>query len=337
MNKNPLISIVLPVFNCEAYLSDAIQSILIQSFSDFELIVINDASTDSSQSIIQSFNDKRIREIVNKQNLGLAKSLNIGFKLAKGQYIARMDADDISMPSRLEKQFLFMEENPDIDISGADYELFGEKTRIVKLPYEDREIKDTLFFNSCIAHPTVIFRHESIKKYMIKYNEKFLYSQDYELWCRLIDKLSFANIPDVLLKYRVHKKQSNQRKVDEQSNNANLIRKMNLEKIGVDFHEKLFKDYLSIINYDFKVSSKIEVLRAAEILMQIFEKGKIFGYSDSFFKKLGEYWWSIIRQSVGFGFSIRSFYLTISLIGYLPLTKYEKIRFFLRCIKHGIL
>ncbi len=123
---NPKVTVLMPVYNAEKYLKTAIESILKQTFSDFELLIINDGSTDGSEEIIRSFNDKRIRLFNNEQNLGIIKTLNKGLNLAKGEYIIRMDADDISLPDRLELQVKYMEENPGIGISGTQARIFGD-------------------------------------------------------------------------------------------------------------------------------------------------------------------------------------------------------------------
>ena len=204
-NKNPLISIVMSVFNAEAHVAEAIESILNQTYSDFEFLIIDDASTDNSFDILSSFRDERITLIQNKENLGLTKSLNKGIKLAKGQYIARMDADDISLPSRLAKQLQFMQEHPEIDICGTWYKTFGEKEYLQKLPALHEQIKADLLFYTPIAHPSVLMKKNIFEAH--KYPENFQKAQDYALWIKLIKNYKFANLPEPLLKYRIHKNQ----------------------------------------------------------------------------------------------------------------------------------
>ncbi len=152
MDKIPLISVVMPVYNSEKYLEEAINSILNQTFTDFEFIILNDGSTDKTEDIILSYSDSRILYIKNKTNLQIVKTLNKGIELASGKYIARMDSDDISSPERFEKLIEFMENNHEIDICSTWLETFGNRKKIWKNPLSHEEIKATLLFNSAKVH-----------------------------------------------------------------------------------------------------------------------------------------------------------------------------------------
>lgn len=198
-----LVSVILPVYNAEKYLEEAIESILNQSFDDFELIIIDDGSTDLSASIIQSYQDQRIVFISNHQNKRLIETLNIGLSRAKGKYIARMDADDISLPDRLSKQVEFLENNIDYVLVGTNYQTFGFSSEVSDLPITDEEIKLELFFKCPLAHPTVMIRNEVIQKKQIYYPAEFLHMEDIALWFKLMNEGKFANLRDVLLKYRI--------------------------------------------------------------------------------------------------------------------------------------
>ena len=203
----PLISVIMPVYKGERFLREAIDSILNQTFTDFEFIIINDGSTDGTLEIIQSYSDKRIRLVNNESNQGIVACLNHGIELAQGEYIARMDADDISLPERFEKQIRFLEENPDVGVCGtwrknidANGDIIGERTH----PKEDYLIKWKLFLNTNpISHPTILMRADLVKS-VGGYNEKFKHCEDYDLWRRLIYKTKIYNIPEFLLSYRYH-------------------------------------------------------------------------------------------------------------------------------------
>jgi glycosyltransferase involved in cell wall biosynthesis len=203
----PQISVIMPVYNGEKYLKEAIESILNQTFKDFELILINDGSTDSSEKIIKSFTDERIVYIDNGKNLGLAASFNAGIDAARGQYIARMDADDISLPTRFEKQFSYLERKPHIGIVGSGIVIIdenGRKMAVHKRPKSHLEIKFSSLFSSPMYHPTVMGRAEIFRSH--HYNDTFSNSEDYELWSRLLFGTStrFANFREPLIKYRVY-------------------------------------------------------------------------------------------------------------------------------------
>lgn len=199
------ISVVLPVYNTkEEYLRESIESILTQTFGDFELILINDGSTNNAEDIILSYKDQRIRYIKNEENLGLIKTLNKGLKLAQGEYIARMDADDISRPQRFEKQADFLDKNPEVDILGTWFNYFPRQ-RIVQTQTQDKQIKEHMIVNSNqIGHPTVMFRKKIVSQLNAYYDEEATYAEDYALWLSLLDRAVFANLPEVLLDYRIH-------------------------------------------------------------------------------------------------------------------------------------
>lgn len=204
---NPKVSVVMPVFNGEKYLSIAIKSILDQTFKDFELIIINDGSTDNSGNVINSFKDERIVYLKGDTNGGLPHSLNTGIKLAKGRYIARMDADDICEKNRLERQLNFLESNPTIGIVGSSVTMINEKgakIKVLKRETSHINIKWSSLFSTPMFHPSVMGKTEIFKNNL--YDENFKNSEDYELWSRLLfsTNIIFANIAEPLLHYRVY-------------------------------------------------------------------------------------------------------------------------------------
>ena len=239
--KSPAISVVMSVYNSATYLKDAIESILDQTFEDFEFIIIDDGSTDNSVDIIKSYKDQRIVFLQNYKNIGLAKSLNKGISIARGKYIARMDADDISYNSRLEKQFQYMEDNEDIAISGSWIQTIGEKVELWKYPTSDKAIKSELIFNSALAHPSIIFRKNMFQVKNLYYDESIDKAQDYELWSRVAQVYKISNIPEVLLGYRLHAAQAGKLYRRNQSNVAKIVRYSLLRKLGISFDESEYK------------------------------------------------------------------------------------------------
>lgn len=207
MNQVPPISVIMSVYNGEKYLKEAIESILSQTFTDFEFIIVNDKSIDNSSKIISEFNDPRIIVIENLENIGLTKSLNKALKVAKGEYIARMDCDDISLPKRFEIQKKFLDENKDIVCVGSGTIIIDGAGRETggKNPISDHELlKFYVILKNQITHSTVMFR-KSIILNIGGYNELVKYAQDYDLWSRLlINGYRFSNIEFPLLKYRFH-------------------------------------------------------------------------------------------------------------------------------------
>jgi len=202
------ISVIMSVFNeKEEWLIKSISSVINQSFKNFEFIIINDnPKRGLNDDILNNFRlkDNRIIIIKNNKNIGLTKSLNIGFKKAKGKYIARMDADDISFPERFLKQFNFMENHKQHVACGCFISVFGKINRDDKsLPTNFNQFKNILLIKNPLPHPTAFIRNKIIKENKIKYDENLKYSQDYGLWAELSKHGFLTNIPEILLRYRV--------------------------------------------------------------------------------------------------------------------------------------
>jgi glycosyltransferase involved in cell wall biosynthesis len=241
------ITIVMPVYNTKKYVDQAIQSILNQSFQDFEFIIIDDGSTDKSLSIIKSFNDKRIQIIQNKKNLGLIKTLNKGIDLAKGKYIARMDADDIAKPERLAKQLRFLEKHTNYALVGTQANfIFGDKLSNSQFHMEiNSDLLAALsLFNCPFIHPSVMIRTDILKEFY--YEEGFTAAEDYELWTRILRKYSCANLTESLLNYRLHDNNISTVQNNKQIESIKRIYRSNLEYIRVPYREADLDIYLKI-------------------------------------------------------------------------------------------
>lgn len=199
--KIPKVSVIMSVYNGNAdYFRMAINSILNQTFSDFEFIIINDGSTDPKiEKTIKSYVDKRIKYFY-KPNGGIGDSLNYGLDRSNGEYIARMDADDISLPHRFVMQVKFLDENPDVSLVGAGIKMFGDKERVIMYP-ERPKCLDVLKRNP-FAHPVVMMRRADIEKHGFRYRTDYLAAEDYDLWSRMIRVLKMVNLQTVLLSYR---------------------------------------------------------------------------------------------------------------------------------------
>ena len=208
----PLISVVVPAHNAQKYIGSAIESVLSQTFKKFELIVINDASTDNTLGIIKSFSkkDPRVKIINNDTRLNIADSLNKGINIAQSNIIARMDSDDISLPNRLELQYKLINSSKNIAVVGSDIVIInsvGNEIGLRKYPESSGELKNCLFKYSPFAHPVVMFRKDVFEE-VGGYNPKYSPTEDLDLWFRLGRKHQFKSIRQTLLKYRVHEKSS---------------------------------------------------------------------------------------------------------------------------------
>lgn len=219
-SEYPKISVLLPIYNTnEKHLKECIESILNQTFKDFELIILNDASTVDLDNIINSYNDDRIRYYKNETNLGITKTRNKLLELAKGKYIAVADHDDISVAMRFEKEYNFLEKHPNISIVSGWLEIFNENTGRKKL-WKRKAYPKYLDFLRGIAlfHPAAMWRKADFEKYNLKYEEGYFGAQDYALFSKAVLYLKSANIQEILLKYRQHN-----------TNASNQKRRMSIE------------------------------------------------------------------------------------------------------------
>jgi len=211
MNKSrPFVSVLLPVYNGEDYLAESIQSVLDQTYGNFELIVLDDGSTDRSREIGLQFAelDARVKLVHNSSNHGLVTTLNHGLDIAQGKFIARMDADDICLPARFVKQVEYLESHPEIGVLGCDIHYMDENGNLTVVPdfsfHSDVEIRWNLFFINPFCHPAVMIRKSIIDKYQLRYDSQATHVEDYEFWGRFLLVSNGENLPEILLHYRIH-------------------------------------------------------------------------------------------------------------------------------------
>lgn len=196
----PKVTVLMPVYNGEKYLKEAIDSILTQTFTDFEFLIINDGSTDKTERIIKSYTDQRIKLIKNKVNKGIVTALNKGIRLAKGEYIARMDCDDLSLPKRLESEVTFLDKNPEYGLVGTLRYIMNEKRKkqvVAPAVFDHEDIKLHFAFGNIITHGSVMMRRHILIKHKILYNPKAKYFEDYDLWVKVANISKIANLPQV--------------------------------------------------------------------------------------------------------------------------------------------
>ena len=330
-NSSPLISVIMPVYNAEKFLKPAIESILNQTFSDFELIIIDDNSNDKTADIIKSYNDNRIKHIVNPNRIGFTNSLNQGLKIAQGDYIARMDADDISDPERFSKEIEFLENNPDIGVCGSWMKIIDENGKIInkiQLPVGSNVIAWRLYFNNCVAHPSVILRRKVIDR-VNYYNSDFVVAEDYDLWNRIIKISKIENIPEYLLKYRIHGKNIslNREKV---LTNDYLIRKnaiQNLIKRQLNSSEdNAFREWI----YQFPKKYPKDILIIKDLILEMYLQ---YGISNKLNKRqLNEINQYTALVLINFGLLIKTISPKISILCLLTAAKFYPL-IFLKMIK----
>jgi hypothetical protein len=289
MPEHPVVSVVMSVYNGERYLREAIESILSQTFTDFEFLIIDDGSTDNSADIIRAYqnHDPRIRLVQNDANIGLTRSLNKGLDLARGTYIARMDADDISLPERFARHVAFMDAHPEIGICGTWAEFFGVTPGgIWRNATDPDEIKSRLFFGQALTHPSVMLRRSTIQSANLYYNSDYVRSQDYELWARASRHVRISNVPEVLLRYRLHPRQIGTTHFHEQVAMNKRIHLMQLMNLGIeptsqelDFHE-------AVIQVSIEPSNPV-LQQAEEWLCKLWQANtKTQAYPEPFFSTI---------------------------------------------------
>lgn len=248
----PMISVIMPVYNAEKYVASAIDSILKQTFTDFEFLIFNDGSSDNSKQVIESFKDRRIRLIDSTVNCGYVAHLNRGIEMATGKYIARMDADDISVPERFEMQVKFLENHQEVGLCGAwisQFEGADEPgTRFeYKYPADHDEISVKLLRHNSFAHPVVMIRRSVLMEHGLRYEPDFMPSEDARLWSILRKYTRLHNIQKVLLHYRKHNNQISTEKRDLRHRNTTRIKVEMIEEITGPLSEKeksIYSDFV---------------------------------------------------------------------------------------------
>lgn len=199
----------MPVYNTASYLREAVDSILNQTYEDFELIVLDDCSPDNAQEILDTYSDPRIVRHRGERNVGLANILNTGIGLARGQYIARMDSDDISLPNRLQVQVEYMESHPNVDLCSCAMQLFGAREGLWRRDADPDKVRIAALFFSPVLHASSLWRREAFENHSLLFDQTAVPAEDYDLWCRaLVAGLRLVNLPDALYRYRIREGQA---------------------------------------------------------------------------------------------------------------------------------
>ncbi len=205
----PLVSVLMPVYKTAPYLREAMDSMLCQTFKDFELIVLNDCSPDNAEEILDAYDDSRIVRYKGENNVGLSNVLNVGIEMARGKYIARMDSDDISLPNRLQIQVDYLETHSEIDLVSVGMQLFGAKESVWIRERNPEKVKIEALFHSPVLHASSMWRKDSFERHGLRFRQEMVPAEDYDLWTRAMLKgLKLVNLPEVLYEYRIHEAQA---------------------------------------------------------------------------------------------------------------------------------
>jgi glycosyltransferase involved in cell wall biosynthesis len=317
MNR-PLVTVLMPVFNGEKYLNDAIQSIIDQTYNNFEFLILDDGSTDNSVKIVKSHNDHRICHITSTFNRGIEKTLNEGLELAKGKYIARMDCDDISLPCRLHNQVTFMEQNPEVGVLSAAMQTIknGRRANIRRWPTTDDEIKIHLLFQNPLSHPVIMLRKETLNGFY--YPEDCKYAEDYRLWTMLSNQTKFANLPEVLLQYRIHVNQITKKLSSLTKSGARKARQAYISSFIHDIspEELLIHHQLSERDRNINLNNARQWLEKLALI----NDQKNFFRHDSFLSVLANTWWKCCKNNRTTGLATWDIYKS-SFLSKIPLNE----------------
>lgn len=305
LSNHPVVTVLLPVFNASKHIQAAIKSILKQSFFDFELLVIDDGSSDGTVAAVQMFEDKRICLIKNDANMGVARTLNRGLNMARGIYIARMDADDICHRHRLTKQIQFMEQNPSVGVAGTWVRYFGDQPPVIdRTPTGCDVVKAFLLFDNPLYHPSIIIRKSLLDQFTLRYDSTYSRSEDYELWIRAAEYFPLDNLPESLLKFRCHKGSITSTASDHMKKQACELLLRGLQKL-----EMKVTDTDLLFHYMVSKGQRMESLemlrKAEQWLGRLLQQNAQVGVyeSKSFFNAVGMIWFRLCYHSAQLGSS----------------------------------
>jgi glycosyltransferase involved in cell wall biosynthesis len=313
----PKVTVLLPVYNGERYLREAIDSVLIQTFIDFELLIIDDGSTDSSLEIIRSYTDSRIRLLRNRKRLKLSGALNRGMDDALGEYIARMDADDICLPQRLATQVEYMDRHQDVGICGSWVKMFGIRgTTVYKAPVGYLHIRAKALFDNPFVHPSVMIRKGLFDQFSLRFDGDYYPTEDFELWARAIPQFPCHNIDCVLLHYRVHPQSMTNSDWNQMDAKGLSIVRRELDAFGCHASEEQLIFHRSIgRQMSRQCQSRDEIIVAEQWLKSLVGLNGQQGKYDEivFMEEIQAIWFRLCFNSSTLGFYVVRAYLASTL------------------------
>ncbi len=328
----PLVSCLMNVYNGEKYIREAVDSILNQTFSDFEFIIIDDGSTDQTLQILQSYNDSRIKVFKNGKNLGISESRNRGLKKVSGKYIAPLDADDISLPHRFMTQLNYMENHPEIDVCGSAAEVFGNTSRITEpLPTHDEILAG--FLESCrLLYSSTFIRRQTVLDLNVSFDTGFIFSEDYDFWVRLgLQGAKFVNLKEVLVKYRWHDSNVSVRHHEQQKLDAIRARKHILNRLNINTQNKeaMHNSLQSGATADEAMMKDI-----GDWISELLKANKQAGlFPDEVLEKeIARMWFRVLSNSCKNGTGVWNEYHRHPVSLYFPMGPITKLKFYAKCL-----
>lgn len=332
---SPEISVVIPAYNAERYIGEAIRSILAQTMRNIEVLVVNDGSTDRTLGEIEACRREDDRVVlIDEGKLGFVEALNTAIRRSRGSYIARMDADDVALPHRLARQKAFLDERPDIILCGSWARTFGQATsKVVRYPSDPDDLRCAVLFYSALNHPSVMIRRSLFSEEGIYYDPACAESADFGLWVRCARDHRLANVPEVLLNYRVHTAQVTQADAPRQGMLAKQIRLDALAGIGLAPTPRQLELHDALGNWRFtgdrafvtEVGEWLEIIRAWNRRTRALPEGPLEGL-------LADYWFSTCTCNSQLGRWVHSTYFRSPLASGKSLPLRRRVRFFLKTL-----
>lgn len=338
----PKVTVLMPVYNGAPYLREAIQSVLDQTFTDFEFLIINDGSTDASVDIIHSYSDPRIRLVNNEKNLQLIATLNKGLKLSRGKYIVRMDCDDISIPERLAIQVDYMDKNPDVGVCGSWFKVFYGNNKMTAgwrmgvMPTDDQEIKATLLFQCPLAHPSTCLNRELLNKFALRYDASYIHAEDYQFWVECGNYFKLANVSKPLILYRLNNTSVSRSNQSQQIEATLSIIRKEWEKKDMHMSHELYQSYKAVLGGYGGINDLYSIHRALEQFVVKNEKARFFS-ADVFLQAISKHWLALCNNASYQGWKVCRVFFASPFSHNVPKMSNDLFVFVIKCIlkKHA--
>ena len=316
----PAVTVLMAVHNAETHLREAIDSILGQTFTDFEFLIYNDGSTDGTAAVVCSYTDPRIVFVDNAVNRSVSPNLNEGLARARGRYIVRMDGDDIAYPVRIARQVAFMDAYPEVGLCGTAVRYIGASHAIVRMPETDEAIQHSLWLYNAFYQPSVIIRMKTLRDHNLWYNTDFEFAEDYKLWSDMSSVTKLRNLPEVLLDYRIHAHQISRRKSKAQQQVSAQIRKEQLQRLHIPL-KPTQEHAFQLLNIDddwgdFEPQDYAEVAALLEDLGQ--QAKRISPSPAAMYQVLGQQWGRVLNAAKRYSPALIPYVLQFTLSKHLP-------------------
>ena len=334
--KRPKVSVMMPVYNGARYIGDAIKSILTQTYGDFELLVLDDGSTDNTLQVIKSFNDPRIRIIRNDRNIGTVLTRNKGLRECCGEYVAMLDSDDLAYPQRFEKQVNFLNNHLDVGMVGSWVDLINAEGNPLnaswKTDMEAEEVPVFLLFHNCFSFSAVMLRSVAIPR--DGFREGYIPSEDYEIWTRIVDSWKSYNLPEILTTYRIHKDSLSKKQSDLQNDVVDKIVRSQLSKLSIQPTEEELRLHRTNDTYRGDDVKGFIIKREKWLLKLIERNNDVQLYDQRIFQRvINKIWLKTCKSNTAQGFWIWKKFWQSTLSSKVQLSDINDIvKFFIKCL-----